>query len=60
VNQALDETSRSGTGPAAEKPVARENTMRLLARCKDGLLQPEEPLNLPDGTEVEILLRLRK
>lgn len=60
VNQALDETSRPGSNPAAEKPPAKENTMRLMARCKDGLLQPEEPLNLPDGTEVEILLRLRK
>jgi ribonuclease HI len=59
VNQALDETSRPGSTAAAEKP-ARENTMRLVARCKDGRLEPREPLNLPDGTEVEILLRLRK
>ena len=34
--------------------------MRLVARCKDGRLEPVEPLNLPDGTEVEILLRLKK
>ena len=60
VNQALDETSRPGTSPAVEKPASRENTIRVTARYKDGLLQPEEPLNLPDGTEVEILLRLRK
>jgi ribonuclease HI len=60
VNQALNETSRSGASAAAEKPAGRERTMRLMARCKDGLLQPEEPLNLPNGTEVEILLRLRK
>lgn len=60
VNQALDETSRPGSSSSAEKPAVRENTMRLMARCKDGLLQPEEPLNLPDGTEVELLLRLRK
>jgi ribonuclease HI len=60
VNQALDETSRSGSSPAVDKPPVRENTMRLIARCQDGLLHPEEPLNLPDGTEVEILLRLRK
>jgi len=60
VNQALDETRRPGTGVAADKPSTRENTMRLVARCKDGRLEPVEPLNLPDGTEVEILLRLRK
>jgi ribonuclease HI len=60
VNQALDETSRAGSNPATEKSAAKENTIRLVARCKDGLLQPQEPLNLPDGTEVEILLRLRK
>ncbi len=59
VNQALDETSRPGSSAAAEKPPARDNTIRMMARCKNGLLQPEEPLNLPDGTEVEILLRLR-
>ena len=60
VNQALDETSRPGASAAADKPAGRERTMRLMARCKDGLLQPEVPLNLPNGTEVEILLRLRK
>jgi ribonuclease HI len=60
VNQALDETSRPRAVAAAEKQPTRENTMRLVARYKDGLLQPEEPLNLPDGTQVEILLRLRK
>jgi ribonuclease HI len=62
VNQALDETSGSGTsaGTKVEKPVAKEATMRLIARYKDGVLQPYDALDLPDGTEVEILLRLRK
>ena len=60
VNLALDETGRQGAVPAADKPSTRENTMRLVARCKDGRLEPMEPLDLPDGTEVEILLRLRK
>ena len=36
VNQALDETSRPGS-TAAEKPPARENSVRIIARCKDGL-----------------------
>ena len=60
VNQALDETSRPGTSSVVEKPAARENTLRLVARCKNGRLEPEGALNLPDGTEVEIVLRLRK
>jgi ribonuclease HI len=62
VNQALDETSGSGTASAAKlgKPVAKDSTMRLIARYKDGVLQPYDTLDLPDGTEVELLLRLRK
>lgn len=62
VNQALDETSRSNpASPAnARRPSGKDATTRLLARCKGGLLEPEEPLDLADGTEVEILLRIRK
>lgn len=60
VNQMLDETSGVGSRMPAEKPAAKENTMRLLARYKDGLLQPQELLDLPEGTEVEIVLRIRK
>lgn len=62
VNQALDETSRpvsaAMSDPAKQNP--RDSSIRLLARYKDGVLHPEDPLNLADGTEVEILLRLRK
>ncbi len=60
VNQALDETGRAGPSTPTEKPAVRDSTMRLVARCRDGRLEPVEPLNLPDGTEVEILLRLKK
>jgi ribonuclease HI len=59
VNQALDETA-GPTRAVQTKPSPKENTIRLTARYKDGLLQPLDPLNLPDGAEVEILLRLRK
>jgi len=61
ANQALDETSGSGGAPSVkvEKP-GKDGTMRLIARYKDGVLQPYETLDLPDGTEVELLLRLRK
>jgi ribonuclease HI len=62
VNQALDETSGPGGVSSAktEKPAGKDGTMRLIARYKDGVLQPYETLELPDGTEVELLLRLRK
>jgi Reverse transcriptase-like len=60
VNQALDETSRGGSREAAEKPAAKESAIRVIARCKAGHLQLERPLELPDGTEVEIVVRVRK
>jgi ribonuclease HI len=62
VNQALDETSGPGGGSVGktEKAAGKDGTMRLVARYSDGVLQPYETLDLPEGTEVEILLRLRK
>lgn len=60
VNQALDETSRAGSSGAAQKPAAKENPLRLFARYEKGHLRLEAPLDLPEGTEVEMILRLRK
>jgi len=62
VNQALDETAGTGVagGANSQKPAAKDGTMRLVARYQDGVLQPYDELDLPDGTEVELLLRLRK
>jgi ribonuclease HI len=62
ANQAMDETSRGGasSSPTTEKSVPKDATMRVIARCKGGQLQLDEPLNFPDGAEVEILLRLKK
>jgi len=31
-----------------EKPAGKDGTMRLIARYKDGVLQPYETLDLPD------------
>jgi hypothetical protein len=61
VNQALDETSRPGaaTSNAAKLP-PKDSSMRFFARYKDGALHPQDALNLPDGTDVEVILRLRK
>ena len=60
VNQALDEVSRSSPASQPEKSPHKESTLRFFARYKNGLLQPESELNLPDGAEVEVMLRLRK
>jgi ribonuclease HI len=63
ANQALDETSRAASSTAVEeakKPPAKEATMKLLARVKDGRLELYDTLELPEGTEVEVLLRLPK
>jgi ribonuclease HI len=62
ANEALDETSGAKPIPqeAKEKPTAKEPPIRTTATYKDGILQPDEPLNLPEGSEVEIVLRLRR
>jgi ribonuclease HI len=60
VNQALDEVSRPNRSAPDEKGAPKDATLRCFARYRNGLLQPESPLNLPDGAEVEIMLRLRK
>jgi ribonuclease HI len=57
VNQALDETGRGGTGAT---PAARETTQRFTGRCRAGRLELAEPIELPDGTEVEVLVRVKK
>lgn len=61
VNQALDETSRPGAAASnAAKLPPKDSSMRFFARYQDGALHPEDALNLPDGTDVEVILRLRK
>jgi ribonuclease HI len=62
ANQALDETSNSAAGAAktTENAPPKPATIRCFARYKDGVLQPQEPLDLPDGTHVEITLRVLK
>jgi ribonuclease HI len=58
VNEALDETSRQSAVPSkpelqTNKPLGR----KVRARYRSGILYPLEDLDLPDGAEVEILLR---
>src|SRR5580765_8090660 len=43
----------------AGSAAARSETIKVLARFRSGVLYPLEDINLPDGTEVEILLRAK-
>jgi ribonuclease HI len=58
VNQALDETGRAGA--SANATPAKETPLRLVARCRSGRLELPDPLPWPDGTEVEVLVRVKK
>lgn len=60
VNRALDETGRGGGSGGPEKASVRENSLRLTGHCKSGRLELKEPINLPDGTEVEVLVRVKQ
>jgi ribonuclease HI len=57
VNQALDETGRGG---ASAVPAAKQSPLRLMARCRGGRLELANPLPWADGTEVEVMVRVRK
>ena len=65
ANEAMDEVS--GARPAPENGKAKtENrnstppAIKVRARFRSGVLYPLEDINLPDGAEVEILLRPTK
>src|SRR5262249_49535505 len=60
VNQALDEVSRPVQPSQSDRSAQKESTLRCFARYENGMLRPESALNLPEGAEVEIMLRLRK
>ncbi len=62
VNEALDETGGKPQGPAAPKAEARNMVTasgyrKIRARFRSGILYPLEDIELPDGAEVDILLR---
>ena len=65
ANEALDETAggsaSSPSGTRLETPSSRTEPRRIRARFRSGVLYLLEDVELPDGTEVEILIRpLRK
>jgi len=61
ANEALDETSGvpSAPGAPAKNPVtdAKPGPRWIQARFRSGILYPLEDIDLPDGTEVQIVLR---
>jgi len=59
ANEAMDEANGKSPASAAssEPRAARSETIKVLARFRSGILYPLEDINLPDGAEVEILLR---
>lgn len=65
ANEALDETSGARTVSDGNRNAKSENRevnpgIRVRARFRSGVLYPLEDVNLPDGAEVEILLRPKK
>jgi ribonuclease HI len=63
ANEAMDEVSGKSSLPAPSSAPSSSRTAeprKLKARYYKGLLQLTEPLDLPDDTEVEILLRPMK
>jgi hypothetical protein len=67
ANEALDETARRSSPAVALKPESQEKAAvsagnaprKLRAQYRNGTLHPLEPLDLPENTEVEIVLRAR-
>jgi ribonuclease HI len=60
ANEAMDEVSgASGNAKTENRKAApaASPTIKVRARFRSGILYPLEDINLPDGTEVEILLR---
>ena len=63
ANEAMDEadgkTSSSVTSTTTAAPrAARNEAIKVRARFRSGILYPLEDVNLPDGAEVEVLVRL--
>ena len=57
ANEALDETSGRRAVSAPDANVGKPQPRKLRARVRNGALVPLEPLELAEGSEVEILIR---
>jgi ribonuclease HI len=60
VNEALDNTASGGNSETRntkmETRQQKPETMKIRARVRGGALVPAEPLGLPEGAEVELLI----
>ena len=61
ANEAMDEANGKSPASAAssEASAPRRAAIKVRARFRSGILYPLEDINLPDGAEVEILLRVK-
>jgi ribonuclease HI len=60
ANEALDETSGNPSpkpNTSAASPQAQPQPRKIRARVRNGALVPLDPLDLPEGSEVELLVR---
>jgi len=60
ANEALDETSSAPARITPDTPAAKQQPprpRRIRARFRNGALVPVDPLDLPEGSEVEISVR---
>jgi ribonuclease HI len=60
ANEALDETAGNVPGASAKSAVRppEEGARKVRARFRSGILYPLEDLDIPDGAEVDVLIRL--
>jgi probable phosphoglycerate mutase len=59
ANEALDETSGRPTAPKLDAPASKPQPppRKIRARFRNGVLVPLDPLDLAEGSEVEVLVR---
>ena len=57
ANEALDETSSAPARMKPDKPVVKPQPRKIRARVRNGALVPVDPLDLAEGSEVEISVR---
>jgi ribonuclease HI len=57
ANEALDETSSAPARMKPDKPGVKPQPRKIRARVRNGALVPVDPLDLAEGSEVEILVR---
>jgi ribonuclease HI len=57
ANEALDETSGKPSAPRLDPSAAPPQPRKIRARFRNGAIVPIDPVDLPEGSEVEVTLR---